>query len=157
VCDDIKRLLDDNPNLRVASALSYGASLKGELAALGSASADQVVKKVSRDCKNGYNNDAILGYGGIGPIADRVDYDLNRGRCAPGGDYGGTVSMSGGGQSHTVQLDLTYTRSGVVEHDTTERIDVKPGGAATAFEFFMPSSAPAGGECDVELIAVYEG
>lgn len=43
--------------------------------------------------------------------------------------------MSGSGPTHTVTLDMAYTAAGVIEDQTTERIDVEPGGAAVAFEF----------------------
>lgn len=153
-CNDITETVEQNPNMSVATALRYGESIKEQLEDLG-LDAQQIANRISGECDNSLNNEVILGYGGLGPLANRVKYQLDRGTCAPGGDYGGTVTMTGTGATHTVRLELVYIRAGVIEHETVERIDADPGGAATAFEFFLPNSAPAGGACEVELTAVY--
>lgn len=152
VCTDFTTLLDENPDLRVGEAESFSISMRETLEDNGWDTA-LIGRRIVDECNNGYNNDAIMGYGGWGPLADLVTYTLDRGSCSSRGDYGGVLEVSGFGSTYSVALELTYIADGVVEHSTTERIDVEAGGNAVAFEFFMPS-LPAGGTCEVELVSV---
>ena len=153
VCDSFTEFLDENPDARVIEAIALGAAWRDALIDKGY-DPSKIGRKVASECRNGYNNEALMAYGGFGPLVDAVDYTLDRGTCGPRGDYGGVLTMSGAeGGKYSVELELTYVAAGVVEHETSEYVDVERGGNGVAFKFFFPS-VPSGGECEVRLVSV---
>ncbi|MDH3193841.1 MAG: hypothetical protein OEM40_05925 [Acidimicrobiia bacterium] len=84
-------------------------------------------RKVASKCRNGYNNAANMGYGGFGPLADAVDDTFDRGTCGVRGDYGGVLTMSGTGGGKFTELELTCVSNDIVEHQTSDYVDVERG------------------------------
>lgn len=153
ICDTITEFLDENPDARVIDVIRFGTDWREALTNNGFDPSD-IGQKVVSTCQNGYNNEVVLAYGGFGPLVDALDYTLDRGTCGPRGDYGGVLTMSGAADGkYSVELELKYVANGVVEHQTSEYVDVEPGGDGVAFEFFLPS-VPVGGDCEVSLVSV---